>query len=196
MNIGSTLVQATNLVLLISNSNADVRKFVVWKKDGKNLTEVLQNMQIERIAVEDTAKVFEHPLETGAVIVDHEVFEPKRATIQAYIANDDRTTLTQLKQLYLSGTILTIRAQNKVIDKVIIASNPHEITGQVFDKTLYSISFREAQEVSPTYAKMPPQKVRNKANASRVNSGVKQAKKQKQSLALGSGKAIIGLIKR
>lgn len=29
MNIGSTLIQATNLVLLISNSNADVRKFVV-----------------------------------------------------------------------------------------------------------------------------------------------------------------------
>jgi hypothetical protein len=175
MNIGSTLIQATNLVLLISNSNADVRKFVVWTKVGENLTEVLQNMQIERIAVEDTAKVFEHPLETGAVIVDHEIFEPKRATIQAYIANDDMMTLKQLEQLYLSGTILTIRAQNKVIDKVIIASKPHEITGQVFDKTLYSISFREAQEVTPTYAKMPPQKVRRKANASRVNSGVKQA---------------------
>lgn len=181
MNIGSTLIQATNLVLLISNSNADVRKFVVWKKDGDKLTEVLQDMQIERIAVEDTAKVFEHPLETGAVIVDHEIFEPKRATIQAYIANDDMMTLKQLEQLYLSGTILTIRAQNKVIDKVIIASKPHEITGQVFDKTLYSISFREAQEVTPTYAKMPSQKVRRKANASRVNTGAKQAKPVKKS---------------
>lgn len=181
MNIGSTLVQATNLVLLIANSNADIRKFVVWKKDGEKLTEVLANMQIQRIAVEDSAKVFEHPIETGAVIVDHEIFEPKRVTIQAYISNDDITTLKELEQLYLSGTILTIRAQNKVLDKVIISGKPHEITGAVFDKTMYSIPFREAQEVTPTYAKMPPRKVRNKAHASRVNSGVKQAKPVKKS---------------
>lgn len=181
MNIGSTLVQATNLVLLIANSNADVRKFIVWKKDGENLTEVLANMQIERIAVEDSAKVFEHPIETGAVIVDHEIFEPKRVTIQAYISNDDMTTLKELEQLYLSGTVLTIRAQNKVLDKVIISGKPHEITGAVFDKTMYSIPFREAQEVTPTYAKTPASKVTNKSNASRVNSGVKQAKPVKKS---------------
>lgn len=185
--IGATLVQATNLVILMNNSNEDIRKFVVWQKNSgdvsnsEKFTEVLQGMQISRIAIEDQAKLFEHPLETGAVIVDHEIFEPKRAVIQAYISNDDVTTLNELESLYLSGATLRIRAQNNVIDNIVLASKPYEINGAMFDKTLYSIAFKEAQEVSPAYVKFPPQKVVKKSNASRVNTGVKQAKKTNKS---------------
>lgn len=179
MKIGSTLIQATNLVLLIANTGADMRKFIVWRTDGTSPVEVLSGLEITRIAVEDTAKVFEHPLETGAVVVDHEVFEPKSAALQAYISNDDANTLKELEYLYLSGATLRIRAGNKIIDKVVINQKPYEITGGVFDKTLYSITFKEAQEVSPTYTALP--KARNASNTSRVNSGVKQAKPVKKS---------------
>lgn len=174
MKIGSTLIQATNLVLLIANTGTDMRKFIIWRTDGTSPVEVLSKLEITRIAVEDVAKVFEHPLETGAVIIDHEVFEPKTAIIQAYISNDDANTLKELEYLYLSGVTLRIRAGNKIIDKVVINQKPYEITGSVFDKTLYSISFKEAQEVSPTYTALP--KARNASNTSRINSGVKQAK--------------------
>lgn len=180
MKLGATLVQATNLIILLTSNNSDMRKFIIWQKDGENLTEVLTGLQVSRIAFEDNAKLFEHPIETGLVITDHEIFEPKRVVIQAYISNDDETTLTELEQLYLSGSPLKIRAGNKIIEKAIIASKPFEINGAIFDKTLYSIAFREYFEVTPTYAKMPPRKVQNKANASRVNKGVKQAKTVKK----------------
>ena len=178
MKIGATLVQATNLIILLANNRSDMRKFVIWQKEGENLTEVLTGLQITRIAFEDNAKLFEHPIETGAVITDHEIFDPCKVVIQAYISNDDASTLTELEQLYLSGTPLKIRAGNKIIPKAIIASKPFEINGTIFDKTLYSIAFKEYFEVTPTYSKMPPRKVRKKANASRVNKGVKQAKKR------------------
>lgn len=181
MNIGTTLIQATNLVLLTSETNSDIRKFVAWRKDGDNLEEVLQNVQISHVTIEDQAKIFEHPLETGATIADHEIFDPKAASLQVYISNDDINTLTELEQLYLNGTALKIRAGNKIIDKVIIASKPFEITGAMIDKTLYSVSLKEAQEVTPTYVSMPPSKVKNKASASRVNTGVKQANPVKRS---------------
>lgn len=180
MKLGATLVQATNLIILLTSNNTDMRKFIIWQKDGENLTEVLTGLQVSRIAFEDNAKLFEHPIETGVVITDHEIFEPKRIVIQAYISNDDETTLTELEQLYLSGSPLKIRAGNKIIEKAIIASKPFEINGAIFDKTLYSIAFREYFEVTPTYTKMPPRKVQNKANASRVNKGVKQAKTVKK----------------
>ena len=176
MRIGASLVQATNLILLLSNSNTDMRKFVVWQTEGEKQTEVLQGLEIVRIAIEDQAKTFEHPIETGAVITDYEIFEPKQVSIQAYISNDDATTLKELEQLYLSGTTLKIRACNKILTNAIIASKPFEVSAEVFDKTLYSISFKEVLEVSPTYVAMPPKKVAKKSNASRVNSGVKQAK--------------------
>lgn len=186
MKLGATLVQATNLIILLTSNNSDMRKFIIWQKDGENLTEVLTGLQVSRIAFEDNAKVFEHPIETGVVITDHEIFEPKKIVIQAYISNDDETTLTELEQLYLSGSPLKIRAGNKIIEKALIASKPFEINGAIFDKTLYNIALKEYLEVTPTYSKMPPRKVQKKANASRVNSGVKQAKTVKLNTKLFS----------
>ena len=177
MSVTSTLIQATNLVLLISNSDADVRKFIVWQDDGEDLKEVLSGLEIVRIALEDNAKIFEHPLETGAVITDHIIYNPKNVAIQAYISNDDEETLLELETLYLSGASLKIQAGNKIIDKVVIAGKPNEITGTVFDKTLYSINFKEAQEVTPAYTAYTARKKSTKSasNAPRVNYGTKKA---------------------
>lgn len=177
----TALLQATNLILLMSNTEGSNKKFQLWTKEGENLTEVLPNLEITRVAVEDQAKIFEHPLETGTVIVDHMILEPQQATIQAYISLDDDVTLRTLEQLYLSGTKMTMRAENKIIENVIIKSKPKEITSSVLDKTLYSITFREAEEKEPVYVAMPPKKVVNKATSSRVNSGVKQAEPKKKS---------------
>ena len=175
MGIASTLIQATNLVLLISNSNADMRRFIVWQDDN----EVLSGLQIVRIALEDNAKIFEHPIETGAVITDHQIYEPKTTVIQAYISNDDSETLEELENLYLSGASLKIRAGNKIIENVVISGKPNEIDGTKFDKTLYSITFREVQEVMPVYTAktVSVKNVKSASSAARVNSGTKKAKK-------------------
>ncbi len=166
----------TNLVLLTSNET-DRRKFIVWNIENSKPLEVLSNLEITRIAVENQMKIFEHPLEDGTVIVDHEVLEPKKAVIQAYISIDDNTTLTELEQLYVNGVKLRVRAENRIIENMVIASQPCEITSAVLDKTLYSITLRQADYVSPQYVGMPAAK--NKSNTSRVNSGIKQAQQAK-----------------
>lgn len=175
--IATSLIQATNLVILLENSTADMRKFIAWKKENDQLIEVLSNVQIEGVTVEDTSKIFEHPLETGATIVDHEVFDPNVVSCRMIIANNDGDSLTELEQLYKQGTELKIRANNKVLERVVISGKPFEITSKMFDKTLYTVTFKEALRVTPVYTKLPPKKVTNKARSSRVNSGVKQAKK-------------------
>ena len=181
MNIGAALVQTTNLILQLRNLETDKRKFVVWQKTNNKLVEILEGLEITRIPLEDGAKVFEHPIETGVVITDVSVFEPKKAVIHAYISNDDNTTLEELYQLYYSGTELVIRVGNKIIDKAIIAAAPLEISSDVLDKKLYTISVSEFFEITPGYTNLPPKKVANKSNASRINSGVKQAKPVKKS---------------
>ncbi len=173
----TALMQATNLVLLMQNQTENnIKKFQLFASNEGKIVEVLPRLEIIRIVNEDSIKLFEHPIETGTVIVDQGILEPKQVTIQAYIAIDDNKTLRDLEQLYLSLTKMTLRVEGKVIDNVLIKSKPREITSSVLDKTLYSITFREAQEVEPVYVAMPPRKVTNKATASRVNSGVKQAK--------------------
>ena len=173
MALQSKAVQ-TNLVL-IANNEVDTRKFIVWNTETANNTEVLSQLQISRISVENQKKMFEHPLENGATIVDYEILDPKRVNIQAYIANDDTATLNELEQLYLNGTQLRLRAENKILNNMVIAAQPLEITSSMLDKNLYSISFKEAQYVMPQYVGMPNAK--KKSNTSRVNSGIKQAQK-------------------
>jgi hypothetical protein len=165
----SSIIQATNIVLTLIGFRNDNKRFVLFEKDG----EVLPDMEVARVSFEDSAKLFEHPLETGATVTDHEIFDPCRINIQAYISNTDTGTLSALENYYLTGTILKIRAGNKIVEKVVVSSKPFELTSDVFDKTLFNISFREITEVTPTYVRMS--KAANSLNSSTVNSGVKQA---------------------
>lgn len=176
----------TNLVLIMADTSMDRRKFIVWNIEGEKPVEVLSRLQITRVAIENQKKVFEHPLENGATVVDYEIMEPKKVAIQAYIAVDDMTTLTELDKLYMAGTLLRLRAENRIIDNMVVSSQPYEVTSGMIDKSLYSIAFKEADFVQPQYVAMPA--AQNKKNVSRVNSGIKQttnktAEKQKQSWA-------------
>lgn len=179
MTIGATLIQATNMILLIANSSTDMRKFVVWQEEGNELKEVLNGLEVTEVGVEDNAQLFEHPLESGAVIVDHIIYSPNRVSITAYISIDDAATLKSIEYLFLSGAKLQIRAENKILKNMVIESKPAKISAQHFNKTLYNISFKEAQEVIPTYTSLS--KAGSRSNTSRVNSGQKQAKPVKKS---------------
>lgn len=182
MNYLPSIIAYTNLILLVLNSNQDLRKFIAW--NAENGQEVMQSLQITRITVENQKKIFEHPLETGITIADYEVLEPHSVNIEAFISIDDAQILTEIEQLYLNGVKLKLRAENRILNNMVIASQPAEITGAVFDKTKYSIRFKQALEVTPQYIAMP--KAKNPANKSRVNTGVTQGKEVKKSWILSA----------
>jgi len=112
----TSLLQVTNIVLMLRNSSPDIRKFVVWRVDKSNPQEVLNRLEIESATFNDSLKIFEHPLETGAVITDHVIKDPNEALIQAYIAEDDADTLKELEYLYINAIPLKLRVENTVID--------------------------------------------------------------------------------
>jgi len=172
MSILTSLIKITNIVLLLRNTVTDNRKFVVWKIDDKNPSEVFQSLQITKITTDKKMKLFEHPIETGAVIVDHEIEDPTAVSIEALISIDAQAVLTEIENLYNDGTKLRIRANNRIMENMVINALPEEITSEIFDKTRYSIGFRQALEVSPQYVAMPAAK--KKSNTSRINSGRKQ----------------------
>lgn len=163
----------TNLAIQ-TNGEIDFRKFLVWNIETENPVEVLSNIEISRVAYENQKKIFEHPIENGLTISDGTIQEPIRISINAYIRIDDEETLTELEYLYKNSVKLRIRTENRINENMIISSQPFEIKGDMIDKTLYSIVFREAQEVMPQYVGMP--KAKKKSNVSRVNSGIKKGK--------------------
>lgn len=181
-NAATALIQVTNIVLLLQGENADIRKFVAWRIDKDKPQEVLGDLEVINVNLEDSIKLFEHPLETGAVITDHMIVDPNSVNLEAIIANDDTNTLKELEYLYLNGIPLMLRVNNKIVPRALIKDKPFAISADIFDKTKYNIVFRQEQEVDPVYTAMPPKKVRKKSNASRVNSGVKQAQPVKHTI--------------
>lgn len=171
MSALSTLLSYTNIVLLVTSRAGGLKKFVAY--DGGK--EVLTGLEIFKCNADVSAKLFEHPIETGAVIADHRILNPTGISLQVYIAINDELTLKELSYYYTSGTPLKIRAGNDVINNAYIDTKPFELSGSCIDKTLYSISFKEAQEITPVYVGL--KNSRRKSNASRVNSGQKQGKK-------------------
>ena len=173
MSIYSTLLSYTNIVLTVTSFGTGLKRFVAFDND----LEVLSGLEILKVNPEITSKLFEHPLENGAVIADHRILNPKTVNIQAYISSDDINTLKELNYYYIAGLPLKIRAENYVINNAYIEQQPLEISGSSLDKCLYSITFKEAEVVSPVYVGS----VKNPASASRVKTGVKQAKQVKRS---------------
>lgn len=171
----STLLSYTNIVLLVSSLGTGIKKFAAY--DGDN--EVLTGLEIVHINTDISAKLFEHPLENGAVISDHRILNPEIISLNAYISLDDRETLRELNYYYVSGKPLKVRAGNEVINNAYIENKPFEISGSCLDKTLYSISFKEAQEITPVYVGLSNS--RRASDTSRVNSGQKQGKKVNRS---------------
>lgn len=180
MSILSTLLSYTNIVLLVTSQGTGLKKFAAYNGER----EVLTGLEIYKLNGEVTAKMFEHPIETGAVITDHRILNPNTVSIQAYIAINDTGTLNELNYYYLTDTPLKIRAGNNVIKNAYLDTEPYEISGSSLDKTLYSISFKEGQEITPVYVGLS--KARRASNASRVNSGQKQGKTVKRSWAFSA----------
>lgn len=181
MNYIPTLIKSTNLVLQTQNEASNVNKYAIWKKTDDNIEEVLTEAQIAIIGVEDAKKVFEHPIESGKTIVDDAIFELKNLSLKVYISDDNIKPLQELEELYLKNELLTIRAGNKIIENVLLSSKPFELSAKMLDKTVYTVGLREAPQITPAYVKMPPNKPIKKSSSSRVNSGVKQAKKVSKS---------------
>lgn len=168
MPVLSTILSYTNIVLTVTSLNSGLKKFAAF--DGSR--EVLKGFMMPDFSVDISANMFEHPLESGAVVADHRILNPKKISVTAYISLDDITTLKELNYYYLTSTPLKIRAENYVINNAYIENQPFKVSGSCIDKTQYTITFKEAEEISPVYIGMS--KARNKSNSSRVNSGQKQ----------------------
>lgn len=173
----SILTTATNIALRVIQGNIQSKNFAIYLNDKNSNREVLQNLEYIDGSVKDDVQLMEHPLETGATIVDHEIFNPNEITIRALIDDNDKQSLNDLMEYYKKATPLSVRAKGELFTNLIISSKPYKIDSSYFNKSTYDISFREVQYAVTTYVKMKVSQVKKKSNASTSKGGYKQAQK-------------------
>lgn len=138
--------------------------------------EVLENSSIIDCSIQHKARLMEHPLETGAKIVDHKVFEPKIISLQVALPNvyyEDQ--YREILQLYEDCEALTVQTKLDIYPNLQITGLPHEESSDSVNRIFFNLELREAQVVNSVFISTGGG-VKNRENSKTVNTGQAQAK--------------------
>lgn len=126
-------------------------------------------------SVYEDAKLMEHPLETGALIADHIVFQPIEIDLPMACVGEIayRSTYAAIRGAFNAGLLLTVRTRTGSYPNMVIMEIPHEETPSAFDAIIIRIRLREARFVSPKSG-LSTSQTQNPAQSSTVNRGNQQ----------------------
>jgi hypothetical protein len=106
--------------------------------------------------VTQPSKVMEHPLEDGATVADHRVFQPVEIELSMVAPLE---SYQQLFSLYRQTQTLVVRTKVGTFENMIIETLPHDETPDVYDKVAIAIKLREVQFVETQFQALPPRAV-------------------------------------
>jgi len=161
----------------------------------QDYAQVLKHARPLKVVVKESAKVMEHPIETGATIVDHRIILPVEIElsliIPRYLYHNEYDLL---KGYYLNSTLLTIQTRTGIYTNQLIQSMPHEEDASQYDAIAIAMSTKQVQFVMAQFVTTP----KNKSNSNTVSTGMQQGKPatpQQSTLLFDAGKYASGGLK-
>lgn len=92
----------------------------------------------------ETSRTMEHPAETGIIIGDHRIINQIEIEIPFIInAQNYDEAYSEIKNLFLKGTLLAAQTRTGFYDNLIIADLPHEEDPQMFDAITLALHLKE-----------------------------------------------------
>lgn len=158
-----------HLTALIPSAAVDIVGFY-----DKDFNQVFSKARPMKAIIKESSKVMEHPLEQGATMVDHRVILPIEIEILVLLNSEDpRDVYQQIKQVFLSASLLNVQTRAAVYSNQLMYDIPHEEDPEIYDAFALSIKLKEALLVTAQEGKIAP---RNKKNSSTTNRGNQQGK--------------------
>lgn len=143
---------------------------------GPGFAPIFSNFRPLVATVTESAQLMEHPLETGAVIADHIVFDPMEIELPGIVRGEAeyRNTYAAVRATFKAGTLLTIVTRTGVYPSMVIYEMPHEERPQSFDAVEMSIRLRHAVFVTPQSTAMSADQTKDAKQASTTAKGAQQ----------------------
>jgi hypothetical protein len=138
----------------------------------QNFNQVFPLARAIKAVVKEEAKVMEHPLETGATITDHRIILPVEIELSFILPPSSyQDTYRQIRQFYLSATLLIVQTKSGVYYNQLISSMPHEENPDQYDALALALTLKQAQFATTKVDYSP----KNVNQSSEVNRGAQQA---------------------
>ncbi len=137
----------------------------------EDYTQVFRTARAIKAVVKETAKLMEHPIETGAIITDHRIILPVEIELSlVLIASDYQNVYKQIRQYYYNATLLYVQTRAGLYLNQLIQSMPHEEDPDQYDVLTLALHLRQVQYVTAQFSVVP----KNISNSSTTNRGTQQ----------------------
>lgn len=146
---------------------------VVGVFDSNN-NELFVGANAVKATVTPRAKIPKHPLETGATISDHIIFDPIEIELSVILDPEDYQDIyQQIKNTFLTGTLVTIVTKTDSYPSMAFNGIPYDETPDMFDTIAMGLKLSQFDFVTPQYGALPPSSVKKASNASTSQVGQK-----------------------
>ena len=139
---------------------------------NSDFRQVLITSKPLRASVNASSKIFSHPIENGSSVNDHKIINPTEIEINMVLAPVEyRSIYQEIKQLFLSDSLLTVQTKTDVYKNVTIKDLPHEETPDVADTVIVTLKMVETFFATAVYGPFPANAVRNINQSSTIDRG-------------------------
>lgn len=149
-------------------------KAVALYEEGRQ--EILEDCSILSCSINQRSRLMEHPVESGAKIVDHKVLDPVQVRLQValpetYFENEYQKILT----LYKKSTLISLQTKAQIYDNLVVQSLPHDERVDTMNRLIFNLELREVQIVEPVFVETP-KKTKSAQNQKTQKKGQVQTK--------------------
>lgn len=131
--------------------------------DMETFDQLIRTARPMRVNVNESARVMEHTVESGATIVDHRIINPVEVRIDMLLMRDEyRATYATIKNLFNQGKLLGVQTRTSTHQNMLISGLPQEEDAELFDVlpltlTLIEVKFVQsaATAISASQASAP-----------------------------------------
>lgn len=144
----------------------------VFLVDTTSGNEVFEDANIMSFSVKQRTDLPQHPLEDGAMVVDHRVKIPNEVTVSFMLTKDVyRSVFNQMQDYYTNAKLIDIHMRTAIAYKMAILEMPHEENPDYYDAIPISLTFRNITFVQPSQGTMTAGNVRDANDANTIKQG-------------------------
>jgi hypothetical protein len=140
----------------------------------QNFKQIFATARPLKAVVKEQAKLMEHPIETGATIVDHRIILPVEIelslVLESYfgVSVEYQQVYNAIREAYLNSVLLTVQTRSGVYTNQLIQSLPHEEDPTQYDVLTLALSLKQVIFVTAQYGTTP----KNPSNSNTTNRGM------------------------
>ena len=141
--------------------------------DAGGTDPIWQGAIIMGVSVKPDAQVMQHPLETGAFMTDHVVFNLPRVTVRIMLEKDVYAVIIPIIQSYFNGAkLVDIHGKAALWSNMALDAYPFEEDPEYYDAIPVELNFSQAQFVSPSQGTMTVANTQNPYDTNTIQQGM------------------------